>query len=157
MTFEVGQVDHEVVVGQVAAHDVVFQVLAVLDGNAYLVVFVHDINGKDGIESVFMDGLPMFRHVLSAAAVGRAAFHDGAVDALHEVADECGFEVVGVASFAGRYLHGHAAFGLHAQGLVDLDERLRGDVACEIDFALCLRAHRREDEGQRQDDFSHIA
>ena len=35
MSFEVGEVDHEVIVGQMLSYDVVFQVLLILDGNAY--------------------------------------------------------------------------------------------------------------------------
>ena len=59
MTFKMGQINHVVIICQMAAHDVVFQVLAVLHGNTYLVVFVHDVNCKDGVETVLVNGLPM--------------------------------------------------------------------------------------------------
>ncbi len=53
---------------------------------------------------------------------------------MHEVFDEFGLQIVGVAAFAGRDFHGHAAFGFHAQSLVDVHQSFRADVASQIDF-----------------------
>lgn len=75
MSLEVGQVNHEVVVGQMLAHDVVLQVLLVLDGNAYLSELVHQVDGKDGVEAVLVNGLPVLLGVLSCTAIGRAALY----------------------------------------------------------------------------------
>ena len=58
VSLEVGQVDHEVVVSQMLAHDVILQMFLVADGNAYLAELVHQVDGEDGVEAVFVDGLP---------------------------------------------------------------------------------------------------
>lgn len=54
MTLEVGQVYHEVIVGQMCAHDVVFYVFLVLHRNPNVAVFVHDVDGKDRVEAVLV-------------------------------------------------------------------------------------------------------
>ena len=63
---------------------------------------------------MLMDGLPVLLRVLTRAAIGRAAFHDGTIYFLNEVAYERGFQVVGVATFASRYLNGDTSGSLTA-------------------------------------------
>ena len=119
VTLEVGEVDHEVVVLQVVTHDVVLQVCRVGHGNLHLALLVHQVHTEDRVEAVLVDGLPVLLRVLARAAVGRAALYDGAVDRLHQLADECGLQVVRVAALARADFHGYAACGLQAQCLVD--------------------------------------
>ena len=59
VAFEVVEGNHKVVVGHVSAYDVVLDVRLVFHGNAYLVVFVHDIYREILCESVTLDYLPM--------------------------------------------------------------------------------------------------
>ena len=59
VTLKVGKVDHEVVVGKVVAYDVIFQVLLILDRYAHLAIFVHDVNSKEAVETMLVDGLPV--------------------------------------------------------------------------------------------------
>ena len=122
MSFEVGEVDHEVIVGQMLSYDVVFLVLLILDGNAYFPKLIHQVNSKDGVEAVIVDCLPMLLRILARAAIGSAAFHDGTVYLFHEVAYQCRLQVVGIAALACRDFYADAALRLNAQRLVDLNE-----------------------------------
>ena len=123
VSFEVGKVDHEVVVGEMVTYDVVFQVLLVAHGNTHLSVFVHQVEGSDGVESVSVDGLPVLAHVLPAASVSRAALHECAVRFVHKIADKSGLQVVVATHLAGTDLDGHSAVCLHSESLVDAHER----------------------------------
>ena len=53
---------------------------------------------------------------------------------MHKVFDEFGLQVVGVTPLPCRDFYGHAAFGFHAQSLVDIHQSFRADVASQIDF-----------------------
>ena len=145
MTLEVVEGDHEVIVVHVAAHDVVFDVGAVLDGDADFALFVHDVDLEHGDEAVALDDLPVVGGggalvllVLGGVAVGGVALHDGAVNGVDEQADKLGLQVVGVGAFAGGDFDGHTAFGLHAEGFVDFDEGLGADVAGHVDGGAFL-------------------
>ena len=59
MTLEMVEGNHEVVVGHVSTYDVVLDVRLILYGDAYLIVFVHDIDRKILCEAVTLDHLPM--------------------------------------------------------------------------------------------------
>ncbi len=104
------------------AHDVVFQVFLVFDRNAQVAVFVHDIDGGDAVKAVCMDGLPVFLYVLTTAAVCRAALDKRAVHLIHQLTDECRFQVVVAATLARTDFYCHAPFGFNAERLVDLNE-----------------------------------
>ena len=80
------------------------------------------VNGKEAVESMLMDGLPVLFHVLSRAAVGSIAFNNGSVYLFHQVADECRLQIVVVASFSCRYLHGNMSCRLHAQRMENLHQ-----------------------------------
>ena len=140
MSLEVVEGNHEVVVGHVASHDVVLDMCGVHHGDTYLALFVHDVHPEQGLEAVAFDNLPVVGRggalvflVAGAAAISRVALHDGAVDQHHEVFDELGPQVVGVAPLAGGDLHCHAALGVHSQCLVDFHQRLGVDVAGYVD------------------------
>ena len=59
VTLEVVEGDHEVVVGDMAAHNVVLEVRRVLHGDAHLALLVHDVHFEQGRESVTLDHLPV--------------------------------------------------------------------------------------------------
>ena len=123
-----------------SAHDVILQVLLVLDRNSNLVVFVHDVNGKDAVEAVLVNRLPVLSFVLSCTAVCCTALHDCSVHLFHEVPYQRWLEVVRVASLASAYLHSHSSLCFYAQRLVYLHERLRRDFLGKVNFALRLCA-----------------
>ena len=132
MTLEVGQVDHEAVVLELLAHDVVFDPRGVAHGDAHILFLVHQHHLGDGVEAVGVNGLPMLALVLAGTAVGRAALHNGAVDFIDKLADEGGLEVVVAAHLARADFHGHASVGLHTELLVDLDQTFGRNFFGEI-------------------------
>ena len=136
VSLEVCEVDHEVVVLQVRAHDVVLDVRGVLHGDVELTLLVHQVHLEAGCEAVLLDGLPMSLEGVAAAFVGGVALHDGAVHLVHQQSDELRLQVVRVARLAGGNLHGYASLGFAAQCLVDLHQRLRRDVARHVDGGL---------------------
>ena len=121
VTFEVVEGNHEVVVGHVSTHDVVFDVPLVLHRNADFIVLVHDIDREVVSETMPADDFPVNGRVVAlvllvtrTVAVGSVALHDGAIYFMHKVFDEFGLQVVGVTPLPCRDFHGHAAFGFHA-------------------------------------------
>ena len=113
MTLEVSQVDHPVIVGKMISHDVVLDVATVLDGDTHLTELVHDIDGKDGIKAMLMDSLPVLGNVLTRTAISRAALHNSSTHLVHEIADECGFQVMVITGLASADFHSHTASWLH--------------------------------------------
>ena len=105
VSLEVVEGNHEVVVGDMSTHDVVFDVPLVLHRDADFVVFVHDIDREVISETVSANDFPVNSRVVAlvlliarTVAVGSVAFHDGAVNRMNEVFDEFRLQVVGVAS-----------------------------------------------------------
>ena len=155
MALEVCQVNHEIVVAQVVAHNVVVQVFAVLDGDAHLAELVHDVDGKAAVKTMLVNRLPVFLHVLPATAVGSVALHDGAVHHVNQIGDEFGLQVVVVAGFAGTDFHSHTAMCFHAQCFIDSHERFGADCAGKIYLRLSHCAHCRQSYGQSHKKFFH--
>ena len=116
---EVGKVDAEVVFVEVVAHNVVLDPCTVFDRYLHVSFFVHDIDTEDAVETMFMDGCPVFLHILSAATIGGAALNDGAIHFLNEVADEWWLEVVVATAFACADFYSHLSMCFHAKGIVD--------------------------------------
>src|SRR5574344_1770384 len=54
VTFKVVKAYHEVIICQVSSHDVVFQMCMVFHGNSNFVVFVHQVNSKQRVESMLI-------------------------------------------------------------------------------------------------------
>ncbi len=123
MSFEVGEIDHIVVAGEVIAHYVVFDVAPVAYRYHHLPLFVHQIHRGYGVEAMLMDCLPVGLDGVALALIGGVALHDGAAHGVDELAYQRGFEIVGIAGFAGADLHGHAvAVGRPAKRFIHLHE-----------------------------------
>ena len=118
MTLEMVETDHEVVVGKMSAHDIVVQMGMVAHGDAYLIVFVHDIDGKILGKAVAVDDLPVIgrviAHVVRITTIGGVVLYYSTVNVIDKILDELRFEIVGVAALAGAYFHGHTPLGFHA-------------------------------------------
>ena len=82
------------------AYNVVLQVFLILNGNTKLVVFVHDVNGKNRIESVFMNRLPMLGNILACTTIGCTAFNNRTIYFFYQITDERRFQVMVVTAFA---------------------------------------------------------
>ena len=140
MALEMVKGNEEIVVGEVSAHDVVVEMGMVAHGDAYFVVFVHDVDGEIPGESVPVDDAPMVlrvvAHVVGVAPVGRVTLHDGAIDLIDQVFHQFWFEVVGVRTLARRHLDGHAPTGLYPQRLIDFQQCFGSDLAREVDLRL---------------------
>ena len=132
MTFEVGEVDHEVVVLEVRTYNVVVQVSTIGHGNLEFPFFVHKVYLECGKESMFLDGFPMGFGGVAASFVSSVTFYDGATHLIYELADEFGFQIVGVTAFAGGDLYGNAAFGGAAQSVIDVYQCFGRNLAREI-------------------------
>ena len=86
---------------------------------------------------MLVNSLPVFLGVLAGASVGCATLHNGAIHLVDKVPDECGLQIVSVATLSGGDFHGYAAFGLTPQGMVDFHQRLWRYLFCEKHFRLC--------------------
>ena len=125
VSLEVCEVDHEVVVREVAAHDVVFDVALVSYRDAYVALFVHDIYSRDAVEAVAVYCLPVCLGGVAAARICGVTLYDGAVDLIDEWCDELWLQVVVSSCLAGRDFHCHTSFRLSSDGFVEAQERLR--------------------------------
>src|SRR5574344_733124 len=119
MTLEVSQVDAEVVIAKMFSYNVVLDPFLVLHRNAQVTVFVHDVHGKEAVKAMFVDGLPVLLHILSASSIGCAAFNDSAVHFVHKVADEGGLEVVVAPFVACADFHTYSSVCFHAKCVID--------------------------------------
>ena len=79
---------HEIVLREVRAYDVVFEVPAALDGQAHFALGVHDVHRSDGREPVVGGGFQVVFGFGASAAVGRVALDDRALHRLHQIADQ---------------------------------------------------------------------
>ena len=130
------EVDHEVVLLDVLADEVVLQMLLVFDREFDFALGIHDIDGGDGSEAVVLDGLEMGFGRRTLAGVGRVALHDGAVHLLHQILDESRLEEVVAARLTGTNLDSNLAGGLATQGFVNLHEGGGGNLRRHIHFRL---------------------
>lgn len=79
MTFEMSEIDHEIIIGKMVANYVIFDMRGVGYGNLHLSELVHKINFGNLVEAVVSDGLPMLCRILSCPAVCSATLHDSAI------------------------------------------------------------------------------
>ena len=136
MSLEVCEVDHEVVVGQVLSHDIIFNMCGVVDRNGHIALLVHEVDLEGGQEAMILDGLPMLLEGVSLSLISRVAFHDRAIHLVDKEFDEFGLEVVGIARLSGRDFHCHLSCGRSAERMIDLHQCLGRYFLGEIDSGL---------------------
>ena len=129
VTLKMVEGNHEVIIGHVTAHDVVFDVGAVFHRNADLVILVHDIHGEKLGETMTPDDLPVVcggvsvvPQIIGTAAISGVAFDQGAVHFKEEVLDEFRLQVIGIAALSGAHLDSHTPLGRNAQSLVNVHQ-----------------------------------
>ncbi len=131
-----GEDHREIVAGIVRADEVLLQVPASADGQGHLAVGIHDVHRGDLRETVFLRGFEVGFRGGPAAAVGRVALDDRAVDLLHQVFDEVRVQVVVVARFACGELDGHLAGGRASERLVNFHQCPGRDLPGEVDHGF---------------------
>ena len=139
VSLEVSQINHEVIVLQVRAYDVILNVRRILHGYLELALLVHQVHVEARREAMVANHLPVVFKGHALALVGGVALNDGASHLVHQLSYQLRLQIVGVSSLAGRDFHGHAALSLAAKGMVDFHKRLWADVASHVDF--CRRVH----------------
>ena len=132
VALEVGQHQQGVVVLQVRAHIVLLDHLAGRDGQLHVPVPVQDVHRGGVRPAVLLHGLPVGGGGVPAPVIGGVALHDGAVHRLDHGLHQVGADEVLVPRLAGVELHRHLALQLHAQGGVQPEQGLRGELAGEI-------------------------
>ena len=159
VSFEMGQVDHTVIVPDMGADDVVLYPFCILDGDFYLAFFVHYVHGGDFVVAALGNFSTVRGGVGAAAAIGRVAFHEGPAHFFHQGRDKLRREIVGLGRFSRGNLHGDASLLFDAEGFIDLDKAFRADFFGEIDYGRGvvgfgrndLAVFRRAAAGERQD------
>ncbi len=107
VALEVGKHQEGVVVRKVTADIIHAQPIAALDWKLHAVLGVQDVHLRDVSEAVILCQLHVHGGGGTAAAIGGVALHDGAVQHLHQVADQRGPQVVGALALAGGQLDAH--------------------------------------------------
>ena len=128
MPLEVGQVDHEIVVLQMAPHDVVFQVLPVLHRNGEFTLRVHDVHPGNIRKAVVLRRLKVVLRPGALAAVSRIALHNGAFHAVHQILDQLRTQEIMAARFPGADLDGHPSGSRSPHSLVNPYKSLRRNL-----------------------------
>ena len=101
MSLEMGKNQHRVIILEMFAHNILFQMEAVFNRNIELIKFIHDIHRSDLFKSALVDFVPVAAHILTASAIGRAAFHDRAVEFLDELLNQFRTQVIAELRFTG--------------------------------------------------------
>lgn len=149
VAFEVGKVDHEIVVGQVSADDILGKPGCILHGQEHRAVGVHDIDGGNAAVTALFDSAAMVGGVGAVAAIGGVTFHDIAVDELNEGCDKIGAQLIALFRFACADFDSHFALRLNAKCIEYSHQSLGGDFRCEIDNSgIGLRRDAAEAETQ---------
>ena len=129
MALEVGEHQHGVVVVQVFANQILFDLLAVGDFQLQIGAFgIHDIHIKIMAPAMVLHEFDVLVGGVPLAAVGGVAFHDGTVDRVNHGLHEFGPQKVLVALLAGVDLDCDLAGQGLAQRLIQPDHIFRGDV-----------------------------
>lgn len=137
VAFEVREDEQGMVVGEMAADEVLLDLLAVGDVKDEVgAVAVQEVNGEVFGPFVFAKQLAVFGGGVTGAGVGGVTLHDGAVDMLNELLDVFGAEVVLVALLAGVEFDGGWGWQGELEGVVDFDEAGGGNVRSEINFGF---------------------
>lgn len=76
MAFEVGEVDHEVVVGEMASDKVFREPFCVLHGQCHGPFFIHDVDSGDFSIAALLYGAAVSGGILAVPAVCCVALHD---------------------------------------------------------------------------------
>ncbi|WP_240951113.1 hypothetical protein [Bifidobacterium olomucense] len=82
---------------------------------------------------MLFDGLPMVCADVARAGVGGVAFHDGAVEMLHQILDQRRLQIMRIAALAGAELDRHLALRPRAQRLIDTHQAGWADISGEVD------------------------
>ena len=137
MALEVGEDEQGMVVGEMAADEVLVDLPAVGEIENEVGTFaVHQVDIEVFGPFVFVEELAVLGGGVAGAWVGGVALDDGAVDVFNELLDIFGAEVVLVAVFAGVEFDGGWGWQGELEGVVDFDEAGGGNVRGEIDFGF---------------------
>ena len=128
-----GQVYHEVIVLQVSAHYVVFDVGGVPDGDGEFAFGVHDVHVGDVEEAVLAGRLDVLLGGRAPSGIRRIAFDYGPVNLADEVSDQRGLEEIMASGLTGAYLHGNTAFRRPVKGLIDAHQGVGADFGGHVD------------------------
>ena len=88
VTFEVGEIYHQVIVLQMRADDVILNVFCVCDRQVDAPFLIHDVHRSNVVEATLGNCPAMSRCRAAVAAVGRIALHDVGSQLLHQILDE---------------------------------------------------------------------
>ena len=139
MTLEVRKYDHGVVIDDMPAHGDFLEVLAATHRQIYRALGVHDVNRAER-PTIDLERFKMLFGRKAVAFVKRVSFHDHGVrhrglERLHHVSGQN----VGTVLFAGVQLNGHLAVDAFVDAFIEIDQRLRVDLAREIHLGFCAR------------------
>ena len=135
VALEVREDDEIIVVLEMRADDVFFQMLAVLHGQARRAVRVHDVEVGYARVAVSACDAHVVVGRLARAAVGHVALDEVRVERLHEVFNKVRREEVVAALLARAYLHGDVlALCLAFERSVGLHQSRGADVLRKVDL-----------------------
>ena len=134
MPFEMGEVDHEVIILQMRAHNVIFYMCGVPDRYPELPFRIHDIDLGDLCKAVVSGCLHMLFGSGALAAISRVTFHDSPVDFPDELLYKLRLEIIVPTGFSGAYLHRYSAMGLMSKGLINSHKGFRRNLLCHVNL-----------------------
>ena len=138
MPLEMGQVDHEVIVLEMAPDAVELNPFGISHGNVHRSFGIHDVYGRNFVVTPFFDGFEVAFRGRTVTAVSRVAFYKGTVHRLDQILDEFRTEMVAVGRFSRRDLYGNTPAGRYTEGLKDPYETIWSDTRC-IKYGRCVR------------------
>ena len=132
VSFEVRQVDHKIVIGDVRADYVVLDPFVILHRNLNLAFRIHNVHRSDLVIASFSDRLEVILCVAAVSAIGRVALNYGSVDFMHERCDKLWPQMIGLLGLSCGDLYGDFPLRLNTQRLVQFHKSLWRDVLRKI-------------------------
>ena len=137
MSLEMGENDHRVVVGDVAAHRHAVEPFAAFHRQGQGVLLVHDVHGAEGPSVDLQSPAVLLGGVAVADIVGIGLDNSGIRDIfLNQLLHPGARDNVRAVLLAGMQFHGHTAHDVAAYRLVGLSQSLRAEVTGKINNRL---------------------
>ncbi len=141
MTFEVGKIDHKIIVFQVRTHTIVVNPCGIYDRNGEVTLLVHKIHLGNIQEAMFANGLPMFLGISATTPIGGVAFNQCATHRIHKLLNKTWLKIIVTTRLARRDLHSHPTRRRSAQGFINAHQCRRRYLLCHIDGWGHIRRH----------------
>jgi hypothetical protein len=103
-----------------------------LDRDREFTSLIHNVARRNVQKTVVTDRLPVVFGGISLSLVCRIAFHNRSIELCHQIFDQVWLQKMMSARLACGNFHGNFSLQSNAEGIIDVEQSLRGDILREI-------------------------